>query len=48
MVYLNFVKAFDKVDHRILLRKQKKAGIKDKIGDWIHGFLTKKNADGGG
>ena len=39
-VYLDFSKAFDKVDHVILLRKLKAAGIGGKLGRWIHSFLT--------
>merc|ERR1712121_45952 len=38
-VYLDFAKAFDKVDHKILLEKVKKHGIGGKIGRWIEEFL---------
>merc|ERR1712236_171133 len=38
-VFLNFAKAFDKVDHNILLEKVKKYGIGGKIGRWIMEFL---------
>ena len=38
-VYLDFAKAFDKVDHNILLEKVKKHGIGGKIGRWIMEFL---------
>ena len=38
-VYLDFKKAFDKVDHGILVHKLKKIGIKGKLGRWIHNFL---------
>ena len=31
-VFLDFAKAFDKVDHEILLEKVKKQGIDGKIG----------------
>ena len=31
-VYLDFAKAFDKVDHKILLQKVAKHGIRGKIG----------------
>ena len=39
---LNFAKAFDKVDHGILLKKLKKIGINGKIGVWIHNFLLNR------
>ena len=38
-VYLDFSKAFDKVNHNILLHKLIKHGIKGKIGLWIKEFL---------
>ena len=31
-VYLDFAKAFDKVDHGLLLHKLKKMGVKGKLG----------------
>ena len=40
MVYLDFAKAFDKVDHGVLLHKLRQVGVKGKLGTWIHGFLT--------
>ena len=39
-IYLDFAKAFDKVDHNILLHKIKRVGICGKIGKWIREFLT--------
>merc|ERR1711894_30188 len=39
-VFLDFTKAFDKVDHNILLEKVKKHGIEGKIGRWIMEFLN--------
>ena len=39
-IYLDFIKAFDKVDIGILLRKAKALGITGKLGSWIHAFLT--------
>ena len=39
-VFLDFAKAFDKVDHEILLEKVKKHKISGKIGKWIREFLT--------
>ena len=41
-VYLDFAKAFDKVDHEILLEKVKKHKISGKIGKWIREFLTNR------
>merc|ERR1711942_383301 len=38
-VFLDFAKAFDKLDHNILLEKVKKHGIGGKIGRWIMEFL---------
>ena len=38
-VYLDFAKAFDKVDHVILMQKVKKHGIGGKIGIWLTEFL---------
>ena len=40
VIYLDFAKAFDKVDHGILLNELKKIGINGKIGVWIHNFLS--------
>ena len=37
-VFLDFAKAFDKVDHEILLRKVDKHGIKGKIGKFVNLF----------
>ena len=42
VIYLDFAKAFDKVDHDILLNKLKKVGISGKIGVWIHDFLSNR------
>ena len=39
-IYLDFAKAFDKVDHNILCHKLKRLGITGKIGVWIREFLT--------
>ena len=39
-IYLDFAKAFDKVDHSILLHKVRALGIQGKIGVWIHSFLS--------
>ena len=39
-IYLDFSKAYDKVDHGILLLKLKRAGITGNIGRWIMNFLV--------
>ena len=41
-IYLDFLKAFDKVDIGILLNKVKSMGITGKLGRWIHAFLTER------
>ena len=38
-IYLDFAKAFDKVDHGLLLHKLKRMGVKGKLGRWIQTFL---------
>ena len=40
VMYLDYSKAFDKVDHEILLRKLHNIGIRGKLYDWIANFLT--------
>ena len=42
VIYLDFAKAFDKVDHSILLNKLKKIGINGKICVWKHNFLSNR------
>ena len=42
VIYLDFAKAFDKVDHGITLRKLKLLGIKGRLGRWICSFLTNR------
>ena len=42
MVYLDFSKAFDKVDHVILLHKVKDLGITGKLVQWFYHFLTNR------
>ena len=39
MVYLDFAKAFDKVDHVVLLHKIKMLGITGILGVWLYHFL---------
>ena len=43
MVYLDFSKAFDKVDHGILLHKLRVVGITGYIGIWLFHFLTDRS-----
>ena len=40
VVYLDFAKAFDKVDFAVTLKKIQQLGIQGKIGRWIHSFIT--------
>ena len=42
VIYLDFSKAFDKVDHNILLEKLKLLGVNGKIHSWIKSFLLKR------
>ena len=42
VVYLDFAKAFDKVDHIILLKKVQQFGIKGKLYTWIQSFLSNR------
>ena len=40
VIYLDYSKAFDVVDHHILLRKLQDSGITGKIGTWISNFIS--------
>ena len=40
MIYLDFTKALDKVNHGVLLNKLNNFDICGKLGDWLHSFLT--------
>ena len=42
VVFLDFAKAFDKVDHKILLKKVFKIGVRGKLYQWIRSFLTNR------
>ena len=42
VIYLDFAKAFDKVDHGILIRKLASMGIGGRIIAWIHNFLSNR------
>ena len=39
VIYLDFEKAFDKVDHQILLQKLKDYGIRGRLYNWIEEYL---------
>ena len=41
-VYLDFAKAFDKVDHTIVLKKLSLVGVRGKVLQWIESFLTSR------
>merc|ERR1712215_205191 len=45
-VYLDFEKAFDKVDHEILMEKLVENKIKGKLGKWIREFLRNRKYRG--
>jgi Reverse transcriptase (RNA-dependent DNA polymerase)/Endonuclease-reverse transcriptase len=40
VIYLDFAKAFDKVDHGVLQSSLREKGITGKLGVWLHRFLT--------
>ena len=40
VIYMDFMKAFDKVPHRRLVHKVEKYGIKGKVLSWINNFLS--------
>ena len=42
VIYLDFAKAFDKVNHILLLKKVKHFGIKGKMYKWIEQFLIER------
>ena len=42
MLYLDFSKAFDKVDHAILLHKLQNIGIRGQLLNWLTSFLTER------
>ena len=43
VIYLDFAKAFDKVDIGIVIRKLKCLGVQGQIGRWIQNFLTNRS-----
>ena len=42
VIYLDFAKAFDKVDFGVTLKKLNAMGIRGKVGHWIYSFLTNR------
>ena len=42
-VYIDYAKAFDKVDHRILMKKLELYGVTKQYLTWINSFLTERN-----
>ena len=42
MIYVDFAKAFDSVDHMVLTRELRKIGIIGKARIWIHEFLKNR------
>ena len=45
MIYLDFSKAFDKVDFGILFHIMKDMGITSKLGKWFYHFLVNRTQD---
>ena len=43
VIYLDYAKAFDKVDHHILLLKLHAYGIRGKLLTWLHAYLSNRN-----
>ena len=42
MIYLDFAKAFDTVDHRVLLAKLRLYGVKGQLFCWLKDYLTER------
>ena len=42
VIYLDFAKAFDKVDFLVTMKKLHALGISGKLGQWIYSFLTNR------
>ncbi len=42
LVFLEFSKAFDSVNHRFLIKNLKAYGIDDKVVNWIESFLKER------
>lgn len=43
VIYLDFAKAFDSVDHSILLRKVRLTGVPSTISDWLGNYLADRS-----
>ena len=43
VIYLDFAKAFDKLDFSVTLTKLKRLGVSGKVGQWLQSFLTSRN-----
>lgn len=43
VLFIDYAKAFDHVDHSIVLAKMSKMGIPDFIMKWMHSFLSNRN-----
>ena len=43
VIYLDFAKAFDKVDHGMICHKLRNFGIIGKLGEWLHDFLKDRS-----
>ena len=42
VIYIDFVRAFDKVDYLVTMKKLKGMGISGQLGRWLHAFLTNR------
>ena len=42
VIYLDYAKAFDKVDHEILLKKLHAYGVRGKLLTWLHCYLSNR------
>ena len=42
VIYIDFAKAFDKLDFNIVFKKLKKMGIQGRVFNWIKAFLTER------
>ena len=40
IIYLDFAKAFDSVDHQLLLQKLKSYGLREKLYNWFANYLS--------
>ena len=42
-IYLDYTKAFDKVDHALLIKKLQRYGIHPQVVNWIRSFLSDRS-----